>query len=85
LDRTQPVPPQKVNPVESSCNVPPLPRTLQDDLAATARRVIEQGRNILGLVLPEAPAKLAAKQHCPAYDLQISAPSGSATADPAKL
>ncbi|SRR6266403_222210 len=28
-------------------------RTLQEDIVATARRVVEQGQNILGLTLPE--------------------------------
>src|SRR5208337_450386 len=108
LDRTQPVPPQDVNPVESSCNVPPLPRTLQDfalaqnpgfvglismitgrtlqdDIAVTARRVIEQGRNILGLSLPEPSRPGCGKTTGPVYDLQTSAPSGPATANPPKL
>lgn len=74
----QAVPPQQVNPVQSSCNVPPSPLatlqdfclaqdpgfigllsmitgcTLQEDIALTARRVVEQGRNILGLAAPRA-------------------------------
>jgi len=73
---TQVIPPQGLNPVQSSCNVPPSPhstlqdfwlakepgfigliamitgRTLQEDIAATASRVVEQGRNILGLSAP---------------------------------
>ncbi|HKM83937.1 MAG TPA: hypothetical protein VJY15_23645 [Candidatus Acidoferrum sp.] len=108
LDRTQPVLPQDVNPVESSCNVPPLPRTLQDfalvenpgfvgliamitgrtlqdDIAATARRVIEQGRNILGLSLPEPSRPVGGRTTGLVYDLQTSAPSGSAAANPPKL
>ena len=75
---TQPLPPQQVNPVQSSCNVPPSPlgtlqdfclaqdpgfiglrsmitgRRLQEDIHAIARRVVEQGRNILGLSAPRA-------------------------------
>jgi hypothetical protein len=73
----QVVAPQQVNPVQSSCNVPPSPlgalpdfclpqnpgfiglismitgRTLPDDIAPIARRVVEQGQNILGLTRPE--------------------------------
>ncbi len=30
-------------------------RTLQEDIAPIARRVVEQGQNILGLKLPESP------------------------------
>lgn len=69
----QPIPPQEVNPEQSSCNVPPSPlrtlqdfclaqdpgfiglislvtgRTLKEDIHAIARRVVDQGRNILGL------------------------------------
>jgi len=75
---TQALPPQQVNPVQSSCNVPPSPlgtlpdfclaqdpgfigllsmitgRTLQEDIYAIAHRVIDQGRNILGLGAPRA-------------------------------
>jgi hypothetical protein len=56
-------------------------RTLPEDIAATARRVIDQGRNILGQVSPE--------QHdakpCPDYDLQTSSASGSVAANPRQL
>ncbi len=56
-------------------------RTLPEDIAATARRVIDQGRNILGQVSPE--------QHhakpCPDYDLQTSSASGSVAANPCQL
>jgi hypothetical protein len=55
-------------------------RTLPEDIAAMARRVIDQGRNILG-VSPE--------QHhtkpCPDYDLQTSSASGSVAANPGQL
>lgn len=51
--------------------------TLQEDIAAITRRVVEQGRNILGLNLP---GKMPST-----YDLQTSAPRGSPAADPAQL
>jgi hypothetical protein len=51
--------------------------TLQEDIAATARRVVEQGRNILGL---ERPA-----ERLSVYDLQTSASGGSAAPNPAQL
>jgi hypothetical protein len=51
--------------------------TLQEDIAATTRRVVEQGRNILGLNLP---GKMPST-----YDLQTSAPRGSPAANPAQL
>lgn len=55
--------------------------TLPDDIAATARRVVQQGRNILGLTAPRAtPPK-----PCPVYDLQISAARGPAAANPPEL
>jgi hypothetical protein len=50
--------------------------TLQEDIAATAQRVVEQGRHILGL---NQPGKR------PVYDLQTSAAGGSAAPDPAQL
>ena len=51
--------------------------TLQEDIAATARRVVERGRHILGLNLPgKGPSS---------YDLQTSASRGSPAADPAQL
>jgi hypothetical protein len=50
--------------------------TLQEDIAATARRVVEQGRNILGLNLP---GKMRV------YDLQTSPPARAPTANPAQL
>ena len=102
---TQVVPPQQVNPVQSSCNVPRsslgrlqdfcLPespgfigllslitgRTLQEDIAPIARRVVEQGQNILGLRLPEQRNQ----EPGPVYDYQTPAPSGSAAANPPKL
>lgn len=98
---TQVVGPQKVNPVQSSCNVRGSPlrtlqdsclaqdpgfiglislitgRTLQEDIAPIARRVVEQGQNILGLKLPESPG--------PVYDRQTSAPAGSPAANPPGL
>jgi hypothetical protein len=93
--------PQPLNPKQASCNVPPsvlgtlqdfclakdpgfigllsmiTGATLQEDIAATACRVVEQGRHILGLQRPaERPS---------AYDLQTSAPGGSAAPNPAQL
>ena len=51
--------------------------TLQEDIAATARRVVERGRHILGLNLPgKRPST---------YDLQTSASGGSPAANPAQL
>ncbi len=102
---TQAVPPQQVNPVQSSCNVPLSPlgtlqdfclpqnpgfigllsmitgRTLQEDIAPIARRVVEQGQNILGLTFSEQCNQEAG----PVYDYQTPAPSGSAAANPPKL
>jgi hypothetical protein len=90
-----------LNPKQVSCNVPSSPlgtlqdfclakdpgfigllsmitgATLQEDIAATARRVVEQGRHILGLHRP-------AERPLP-YDLQTSAPGGSAAPNPAQL
>jgi hypothetical protein len=104
-DSTQVVPPQHVNPVQASCNVPRSPlrplqdschaqdpgfiglislitgRTLQEDIAPIARRVVEQGQNILGLTFPE----LRNQKPCPVYDRQTSAPTGSPAANPPKL
>lgn len=51
-------------------------RTLPDDIAATARRVVEQGRNILGRGVPEQTNQ----QLSLAYDLQTSAARGPAAA-----
>jgi len=92
--------PQPLNPKQVSCNAPPSPlgtlqdfclakdpgfigllsmitgATLQEDIAVTAQRVVEQGRHILGLNLPGKR---------PVYDLQTSAPGGSAAPDPAQL
>jgi len=102
---TQGVPPQHVNPVQASCNVPRSPlstlqdsclaqdpgfigllamitgRTLQEDIAPIARRVVEQGQNILGLTSPEQRNP----KPCPVYDRQTSAPSGSPAANPPGL
>ena len=101
----QTAPPQQVNPVQSSCNVPRTPlstlqdfclpqnpgfigllsmitgRTLPEDIAPIARRVLEQGQNILGLRFPEQRHQ----EPCPVYDHQTSAPSGSAAANPSQL
>jgi hypothetical protein len=55
--------------------------TLPEDIAATAIRVVEQGRKILGRVSPE-PCNV---KPCFIYDLQTSAPHGSATANPPEL
>jgi hypothetical protein len=102
---TQAVPPQQVNPVQSSCNVPHSPlgtlqdlclpqnpgfigllsmitgRTLPEDIAPIARRVVEQGQNILGLRCPEQRHQ----EPCSVYDSQTPAPSGPAAANPPKL
>ena len=102
---TQAVPPQPVNPVQSSCNVPHSPlgtlqdlclpqnrgfigllsmitgRTLPEDIAPIARRVVEQGQNILGLRCPEQRHQ----EPCSVYDSQTPAPSGPAAANPPKL
>jgi hypothetical protein len=56
-------------------------RTLQDDIVPIARRVVEQGQNILGLTLPESRNQ----KPCPDYDRQTSAPGGSPAANPPKL
>ena len=56
-------------------------RTLQEDIAPIARRVVEQGQNILGLSFPEQRNQ----QPCSTYDCQTPAPSGSAAANPPKL
>jgi hypothetical protein len=56
-------------------------RTLQDDIVPIARRVVEQGQNILGLTFPESRNP----KPCPVYDRQTSAPSGSPAANPPKL
>ena len=52
-------------------------RTLPEDIAPIARRVVEQGQNILGLKLPEQRHQ----EPCPVYDYQTSASSGPAAAD----
>jgi len=104
-DSIQVAEPQRVNPVQSSCNVPGSPlgtlqdfclakepgfigllsmitgRTLQEDIAPIARRVVEQGQQILGLAFPEPRNQSL----CPVHDYQASAASGSATTDSAKL
>jgi hypothetical protein len=56
-------------------------RTLQEDIAPIARRVVEQGQNILGLRLPEQRNQ----EPDPVYDYQTPAPSGSAATNPPKL
>ena len=56
-------------------------RTLQEDIAPIARRLVEQGQYILGLKLPEQRNQ----NLCSVYDYQASAASGSAAADSAKL
>jgi len=56
-------------------------RTLQEDIAPIARRVVEQGQNILGLRLPEQ-RNLELDL---VYDYQTPAPRGSAAANPPKL
>ena len=104
-DSTQAAEPQKVNPVQSSCNVAGSSlgtlqdfclakepgfigllsmitgRTLQEDITPIARRVVEQGQQILGLAFPEQRNQSL----CPVHDYQASATSGSAAADSAKL
>jgi hypothetical protein len=52
-------------------------RTLQDDIVPIARRVVEQGQNILGLNCPGATQP----KPCPDYDRQTSAAAGSAAAN----
>ena len=56
-------------------------RTLPDDIAPIARQVVERGRNILGLMLPEQRNQ----NPCPVYDYQTSVASGSAAANSPKL
>ena len=56
-------------------------RTLQEDIAPIARRVVEQGQNILGLRLPEQRNQ----EPDPVYDYQTPAPSGSAATNPSEL
>lgn len=56
-------------------------RTLQEDIAPIARRVVEQGQYILGLSFPEQRNQ----DPCPVHDYQASAASGAATPDSAKL
>ena len=56
-------------------------RTLQEDIVATARRVVEQGQNILGLRLPEQRNPIPV----PVDDRQTPVASGSAAASPAEL
>jgi len=101
----QAVQPQKVNPVQSSCNVPGSSlgrlqdfcltkepgfigllsmitgRTLQEDITPIARRVVEQGQQILGLSFPEPRNQ----NLYPVHDYQAPAAGGSAAADSAKL
>jgi hypothetical protein len=57
-------------------------RTLQEDIAPIARRVVEQGQYILGLTFPEQRNN---QKSCPVHDHQASAASGAAAADSAKL
>jgi len=52
--------------------------TLQDDIQGLVRRLVEQGRNILGLVLPEQHTE----KPCSTYDHQTSPPTQSAASDP---
>jgi hypothetical protein len=56
-------------------------RTLPDDIAPIARRVVEQGQNILGLTPPEQRNQTLGS----VYDHQTSAPSGSTAASASKL
>jgi hypothetical protein len=46
--------------------------TLQDDIAATARKLFLRGQNILGLAIPECEATQA---HSKTYDYQTSDPA----------
>lgn len=104
-DSIQVAEPQRVNPVQSSCNVPGSPlgtlqdfclakepgfigllsmitgRTLQEDITPIARRVVEQGQQILGLSFPEPRNQ----NLCPVHDCQAPAASGSAATDSTKL
>jgi hypothetical protein len=56
-------------------------RTLQEDIAPIARRVVEQGQYILGLSFPEQRNQ----NLCPVHDCQAPAASRSPTADSAQL
>ena len=56
-------------------------RTLQADIVPIARRVVEQGQNILGLTSPG----VTQPKPCPDYDRQTSAAAGSAAANPPGL
>jgi len=56
-------------------------RTLQEDITPIARRVVEQGQQILGLSFPEPRNQ----NLCPVHDYQASVASGSAAADSAEL
>jgi len=56
-------------------------RTLQEDIAPIARRVVEQGQYILGLTFPEQRNQ----NPYPVYDHQASAASGATAANPAQL
>ena len=56
-------------------------RTLQEDITSIARRVVEQGQQILGLTFPESRHQ----NLCPVHDYQAPAAGGSAAADSAKL
>lgn len=56
-------------------------RTLQEDIAPIARRVVEQGQYILGLTFPEQRNQ----DPCSVYDYQASAASRPAASNPAQL
>jgi len=55
--------------------------TLQEDIVATARRVVERGQNILGLRPPEQRKQTPV----PVYDRQTPVARGPAAASPARL
>lgn len=57
--------------------------TLQEDIVATTRQLLDRGRNILGLVLPESHNAKA--KPCSDYDHQTSPPTGPPAANPPEL
>jgi hypothetical protein len=55
--------------------------TLQDDIHSITRRLVDQGRNILGMGVPA----VALKQPCSDYDHQTSLATGALAANPKQL
>lgn len=58
--------------------------TLQEDIVATTRQLLDRGRNILGLILPESHNATKPKP-CSDYDHQTSPPTGPRAANPPEL